>query len=282
MRLLHFSDVHVQLPDWRTRSFRDLGPLRSVATGELWRGRGKDFDDAAGKVVHWARTADALGAHAVLTGDLTQLGHPDEFALARRSLGPLAADPSRLTTLPGNHDRFYADNPHLFEEHFPEQAKSDLPGPIRVRLLDGVALIVLETATVPSWPIVARGRVDPGALRSLPGLLVHPEVRSRCALVLVHHAPLLRSGRPDWPWHGLGGGEELMKVCADGRVDAVLCGHIHDRYDLPARPGRPRVVCAGSSTELGHEGAWLMTVEGGRLAAVDLYRYDGTGFGAPD
>jgi len=35
VRLLHFAGVHVQLPDWRTRPFRDLGPLRSVATGEL-------------------------------------------------------------------------------------------------------------------------------------------------------------------------------------------------------------------------------------------------------
>ena len=273
MRLLHFSDVHVQLPDWRTRPFRDLGPLRSVATGELWRGRGRDFDEAAAKVVHWARTAEELSAHAVLTGDLTQLGHPDEFALARRSLGALAADRSRFTTLPGNHDRFYTQNLRLFEEHFPEQAKSDLPGPIRVRLLDGVALIVLETATVPSWPLFARGRLDDGALRSLPGLLIHPEVRSRCALVLVHHAPLLRSGRPDWPWHGLAKGQDLLRVCAEGRVEAVLCGHIHDRYDLPARPGRCRVICAGSSTERGHEGAWLLTVENQRLASVELQRF---------
>ena len=269
MKLLHFSDVHVQLPDWRTRSFRDLGLLRSVATAELWKGRGKDYDDAATKVAAIAADAERLSAHAICTGDLTQLGHPDELALARTALGALASDPERFTALPGNHDRFHWRGPLLFERHFPEQARRDLPGPVRVRLVGEVALIVLETATVPSWPIIARGRVADEVLRALPDVLARREVSSRCALVLTHHAPLLANGRPDWPWHGLHGGGDLLKICADGGVQAVLCGHVHERYDLPARAGRARVLCAGSSTERGHEGYWLLTVEKARLVSAE-------------
>jgi hypothetical protein len=106
----------------------------------------------------------------------------------------------------------------------------------------------------------------------LPSLLARPEVRSRCALVLVHHAPLLRNGRPDWPWHGLQDGAELLRACAAGGVQAVLCGHVHDRFDLPAAQGRARLICAGSSTERGREGYWLLTVENGTLAAVEARR----------
>src|SRR5262249_35145854 len=154
MKIAHFSDVHVQLPDWRTRPLRELGPLRALATVELWKGRGKLYDEAADKVSHLARDVQRLGFdHAVCTGDLTQLGHPEEFALARRALGPLAADQERFTALPGNHDRYLYRGERLFERHFPEQARSDLAGPLRVRLLgEQAALIALPTAALVSWP----------------------------------------------------------------------------------------------------------------------------------
>jgi 3',5'-cyclic AMP phosphodiesterase CpdA len=271
MRIAHFSDVHVQLPDWRTRPLRELGPLRALATIELWKGRGRLYDEAAARLAGLAAEVQRLGFdHAVCTGDLTQLGHPEEFALARRSLGPLASDAARFTALPGNHDRYpFRMGEQLFERHFPEQERSDLPGPLRVRLLgEQVALIVLPTAARVSWPVLAQGRAGREALRALPALLARPEVRSRCALVLVHHAPLLPDGRPDWPWHGLRDGRELMRLCAAGGVQAVLCGHVHERYDLPAAPGRVRVLCAGSSTEAGREGYWDLRIEGTRLQAA--------------
>ena len=46
MKLVHFSDAHVQLPGWRERPLDELGPLRALASVELWKGRGKLFDDA--------------------------------------------------------------------------------------------------------------------------------------------------------------------------------------------------------------------------------------------
>ena len=62
VRILHFSDPHVQLPGWRERPLRELGPLRALATVELWKGRGRDFDDAFEKLKAIARDADALKA----------------------------------------------------------------------------------------------------------------------------------------------------------------------------------------------------------------------------
>ena len=60
MRILHFSDPHVQLPRWRERPLRELGALRSFATVELWKGRGRDFDDALAVLGRIVRDADAL------------------------------------------------------------------------------------------------------------------------------------------------------------------------------------------------------------------------------
>jgi len=265
VNVVHFSDVHVQLPNWRARRLRELGALRSLATVELWQGRGRAYDDAADKLALLARRGLDAGA-AICTGDLTQLGHDEEFAIARRALGALAA---RFVALPGNHDRFLWNGAGpLFERHFPEQSQSDLPGPLRVRLLGGeVAVVALDTAPVPSWPVYCRGRLSRRTLDDLAALL--PSLRQRCTLVALHHAPRVRNGRPDWPWHGVQNGGELLRVCAEGGVQAVLCGHVHDRFDLPAAPGRARLLCAGSSTERGREGYWDLTIEGRRLLRAE-------------
>src|SRR5205814_2169015 len=86
------SDPHVQLPRWRERSLRELGPLRALATVELWKGRGRDYDDAFDKLGLIVRDADTLKADLVAcTGDLTQLAMEEEFALAQRALKPLSS-----------------------------------------------------------------------------------------------------------------------------------------------------------------------------------------------
>src|SRR5437870_4053264 len=83
-------DRAVQLPRWRERSLRELGPLRALATVELWKGRGREYDDAFEKLKAIAHDADALKADLVIcTGDLTQLAMEEEFALAREALAPL-------------------------------------------------------------------------------------------------------------------------------------------------------------------------------------------------
>lgn len=259
MKLVHFSDVHVQLPRWRERSLGELGPLRALATVELWKGRGREYDRALDAL---RRIAALEADHFVCTGDLTQLGHPEEFALAREALAPLRG---KLTLIHGNHDRYpIAGKPNrLFEENFGVQPEVTLLG-------DDLALISVDSCGDISWPVISKGRVRQAELDALArSLETH---RDRCKLVLVHHAPTRRGGKQDWPWHDLRGAIRFLRVCADGGANAVLCGHIHDRFDDPPAPGRPRVICAGSSTQLGEEGYWLLDVTRGRLTSVEQKR----------
>ena len=267
MKLVHFSDAHVQLPRWRERPLDELGALRALATVELWKGRGKLFDAAEEKLRRIARIARESD-HAICTGDFTQLGHSEEFARARDALGPLANDVSRFTAVAGNHDRYpWKGAPsRLFEEHFPEQQHTDLPSPLRVRILGEAALIAVDTVGRLAWPVLSRGRVRKDDLPALRAALHAPELRGLCKLVLVHHAPLLRGGRADWPWHGLKGARALLRVAREGGADAILCGHIHERF---AFEGPPRVLNAASSTELGKEGYFELTIRRGRLDGVE-------------
>jgi len=274
MRLLHFSDPHVQLRDWRTRSLRSLGPLRALATAELWKGRGRRFDEAEIRL----RALGKLGLeydHAMCTGDLTQLGTLEEMKLARSALEPLASDATRFTALAGNHDRFPlgARPVHFFEEQFPEQSATDLPQfeKLRVRLLGpvgGAALLVIESAVPYSWPVLSRGRIELDALAQLGQALAHPEVRSRCALVLTHHSPVRRSGKYNRPVHYLQNATNFLRVVKTGGAQAIVSGHVHERYDHAATADRPRILCVGSSTDLEEPGAYAITVEDGKIAGV--------------
>lgn len=275
IRLVHFSDIHVQIPDWRTRPLAALGPLRKLATVELWKGRGKLYDGAAGVVRAIVREADALRAdHVALTGDLTQLGLAEEFALARAALGPLARDAGRFTAFAGNHDRYplgLRDN-LLFEEHFPEQPAPP-PDGLRVRRLgDEAALVVVESARRRSWPVISPGEVTGAELRRLERALADPALRGLCKLVLVHHAPARRARSQGGPLGSLRRADALMAAAAAGGAEAILCGHLHDRFDAPARPGRPRILCAGSSTERGDEGYWLLEIASGRIVSASARR----------
>jgi 3',5'-cyclic AMP phosphodiesterase CpdA len=245
-RVLHFSDPHVQLPRWRERTLRSLGALRALATVELWKGRGRDYDGALQTLRQIVRDADRLRADFVVcSGDLTQLAMEEEFALAREALAPLG---ERLVVIHGNHDRYpLAGGPNkLYEIYFPPRP---LPAPFAA----------LDSCGDVCWPVFTQGRIDERELRraDLSG-----------KLVVVHHAPFRPGGRPDWPWHRLHGAEALLRA-ATGAL-AILCGHLHERFDEPSRPGRPRVLCAGSSTERGKEGYWLLELDAGKLVSATL------------
>ena len=240
MRILHFSDPHVQLPRWRERPLRELGPLRALATVELWKGRGRDYEDALAVLHQIVRDADALRADLVVcTGDLTQLATEEEFALARDALLPLG---ERLVCIHGNHDRYPIDGRpnRLYEAYFPPRA-----------LPEGFA--ALDSCGEICWPVITQGRVRDEDLSQ----------DFRRKVVLIHHAPFRAGGIPDWPWHRLRRARELLEATREAA--ALLCGHIHDRYHFG------NVICAGSSTERGSEGYWLIEVADGRVDALSRY-----------
>jgi 3',5'-cyclic AMP phosphodiesterase CpdA len=240
VRILHFSDPHVQLPRWRERPLRELGPLRALATVELWKGRGRDYDGALETLRQIVRDAEALHADLVVcTGDLTQLAMEEEFALTRDALAPLG---DRLVCIHGNHDRYPLSGlpNRLYETYFPPRALPD-------------GLVALDSCGDVCWPVITQGRI------------VEPELQQdfRGKVVLVHHAPFRRGGVPDWPWHRLRGARQLLAATRDAA--AVLCGHIHQRF----RSGN--VICSGSSTMRGDEGYWMIDVAAGRGVEATQY-----------
>ena len=272
MRFLHLSDVHVT-QNYVSAPLRKLGWRRTVAMWELTiGGRQKRY-------AHSRRTIERIleeGVthqvdHVIASGDLTAYATRWEFEQVREAFGPLGDDPSRLTVIPGNHDVYTpgAYNTRRFEQYFGHLLRSDLPEYVRdggfpfVRLVgDGAAVIGLMSARVPPVPGLSFGVVGRKQLGALRDALHDERLKHRAILVAVHHAPVAPSGRKDHLFHGLLDSDQLLALLPGPRF-AVLHGHIHQRYRHPATDKRPHTFGAGSSTEGGHEGYWIIDVRDG-------------------
>ena len=129
---------------------------------------------------------------------------------------------------------------------------------------DAAAVIGLCSARLPPVPGLSFGRVGAAQLEGLRALVADPRLAGRAVLVVVHHAPLTHAGLADRAHHGLADAEALLSLLPGPRF-AVLHGHIHRRYHHPATAARPHLFGAGSSTQAGLEGYWLIHTRGGQV-----------------
>jgi hypothetical protein len=132
---------------------------------------------------------------------------------------------------------------------------------------DDVAIVGLHSAQEALFPSYAYGEVGRLQLDALAALIDDQRVRHRAVLVMLHHAPRRADGTPDTERHGLRDAEQLDSIVRGERF-ALLHGHIHTRFHLPATATRAQTFCAGSSTFAGREGYWIIDVTEGRISGV--------------
>lgn len=280
MRFLHCSDVHIT-GDYETPSMLQLGWRRWMALLELnVKGRKRHFAKARQTLTQIARDAETLRVnHLIVSGDLTAYALEEEFIGAREALEPWAKDKTRCTVIPGNHDTYTPGTvrDRRFERQFGHLLESDLPeltaeGPFPfVRLLGSEAAVVgLLSARVPLLPGFSFGVIGRAQLQALKTIVDDSRLAGRAVLVVVHHAPLTKAGKPDKPMHGLVDAKELFAVIPGERF-AVLHGHIHNRYHHPATAERPHIFGAGSSTQAGREGYWVIETAEGKIASSQTH-----------
>ena len=276
LTIAHLSDVH-------------LGPIRGFTprywnlkrlTGYWnWRSRRRSH--------HQRSVTDRLVAdmqaqapdHIVVTGDLANIGLPQEHADALTwltSLGP----PDRVSVIPGNHDiyaRQRQPSTRLWTAYMSSNARGKLHlsatpgGPAAafpfVRLLHDVALIGLNSA-VPTPPLIASGQLGKAQLQELAHVLDSTRRAGLFRLVLIHHPPL--PGQTS-PTRALKDAAALQSVLHAHGAELVAHGHNHRNTLLlqPSASGAPIPIVGVASASLAvhhrHE----------PLARYNLYRIEG-------
>jgi 3',5'-cyclic AMP phosphodiesterase CpdA len=281
-RVLHFSDVHIEhgFAGVPLRSFLNK---RALGLANLRLRRGPLFAQAIAKVGALSRfMADEGVDLCVCTGDYTALGTDPELSLAREVIEPLTKAPRGFVTVPGNHDVYLPDalEDARFARHFGDLLGTDLPELSvdgvwpQVRLIgDDLAVIAINSSRPNPELTRSSGRVPEAQLDALGAILEHPRVAGRFVIVATHYALRRADGLPDRPTHGLENDGALIGVLARVERGVYLHGHIHRRYHQRV-PGLLMDVCgAGSATQAGREGLWVIDVEGrSAIATPGTYR----------
>lgn len=267
VRLAHISDIH-------------LGPLPAFSRRHWSLKRGLGFINWQRKRrhIHHREVIDRLVAdlglqgpdHIAVTGDLVNIGLPEEYTGAAHWLAGLGP-PDCVTVVPGNHDiyvRLAADAgiahwaPYMQPCAWGAKLQGEAAFPF-VRRVGDVALIGLNSAH-PTPPAVAAGRLGQEQRAALGKVLDATAAAGLVSVVLIHHPPLpgqihRRSALAD--------AAELEKVLAGHGADLVLHGHTHLDTLLRRKSRRGEtVVCGIASGSAGH------MHKGAPLARYNLFR----------
>jgi 3',5'-cyclic AMP phosphodiesterase CpdA len=189
--LAHLSDLHLPPPaaiPWRALvSKRILGYLS-------YRLKRKKVHDPAVIAALALDLRQQAPDHIAITGDLTNIALPEEFAGAARWLAALRPCEA-ITVIPGNHDAYVALpwrqslahwQAYMSEPGAPIQGEEGFPF---LRRRGEVALVGVSSA-YPSPPFCATGRVGAGQLARLASLLEELGTQSCFRVVLIHHPPI--------------------------------------------------------------------------------------------
>ncbi|MET1025730.1 MAG: metallophosphoesterase, partial [Dongiaceae bacterium] len=177
--------------------------------------------------------------HIAVTGDLTNIALPQEFAAAAAWLQRLGPS-DEVSVIPGNHDAYvpmpWAQTIGLWRDNMsglmpgegtllgtteqPVGGAEDFP---YVRQRGPIALIGTSTA-VPMPLFIAAGELGPGQLNRLATILDRLGQAGLFRVLLIHHPPF-----PDR--HGsrkaLRDHAELRSILREKGVELVLHGHTH-------------------------------------------------------
>lgn len=196
MRLLQLSDPHVRRP------------------GDPLSGRVETlpfFQQALARVERLAPRPDLV----VITGDIVDLGLPEEYALARAALAKLTIP---VLLLPGNHD---ARGP--MQEALGPYLGAVLSPDCLAYVEDRFALRVIMLDSV--IPLRGEGRLGPSQLAWLERMLA--DGAARPTLVGLHHPPF-EVGIDFMDRLGLEDRAEFQAILRrHPQVVGVLAGHVH-------------------------------------------------------
>lgn len=213
MLICQLSDLHIRPAGQRYKGVADSNRMLSDA-------------------IRHVHALDVRPDLVVLTGDLVDHGHPDEYANARALLADLTIP---CLVMPGNHD----DRDNL-RAAFADHAYLPATGPLHYCLDTHAVRLVALDSTVPGKH---HGALDAAGLDWLRATL--KQNTTKPTVVMLHHPPFV-SGIPYMDAYRLLDAAPLAEVIGAFRnIEAVLCGHVHRPM---FRRWAGTVVCACPST----------------------------------
>lgn len=257
--LAHLSDPH--LSSWRVAGPRELAGKR-VFGFLSWRLRRRHIHRPEVLELLVQDLQRLAPDHIAVTGDITNLSLPQEFAAAARWLARLGK-PDRVTLVPGNHDAYvmmpWADGLGRWAPYMlGDEARPGMPGVLEavefpfLRRRGELAVVGVSTAQ-PMPYNSAGGVLGTAQLARLEAMLLGLAREDRARVVLIHHPPQPHATPAR---KALADAAEFRAVIARAGAELVLHGHTHRSHldRLPVPGGFAPVLGVPSASALPHPG----------------------------
>ena len=264
IRLAHLSDIHLLDENHGSRPFSERLRLSTLSFG-----RRLDHRERKGRLLDALEAAlDARADHIVITGDLTEDGHPAQFAALAEVLSSVGVHPSRITLVPGNHDSYHREGEYERALSGPLSPWAGTSTPGSVVSLPGVDLLPISTAHYQRW-WSATGSITDEQKQALAAL-VRCDTDGRAIVVVQHHPPLSHKLKVLNRVDGLVGYREVQALVQEHARVHVLHGHTHFWSSLRAHPRdvSPRIFCAPAVVD-SLRPVRMYQVDGGRVTPLD-------------
>ena len=244
-KLIHISDVHLPL---QKVNWTDLLNKRLTGFANWHLGRKNRYSSSAISVLTRSLLAHQSD-HIAVTGDLVNLGLPEENIAAARYLDALGK-PDEVTAICGNHDAYIPSSlQDAIQQWGPYLSGDDAPitnaaqWPI-LRVRNNIAIIGCNSAEATS-PFMATGYFRQDQAKRLKALLQKTKDQNLFRVVMIHHPPIENATKKH---KRLIGQERFAAVIKEAGADIILHGHTHldTRYSLETLAGDCPVICVPS------------------------------------
>ena len=224
LTILHLSDLHFNA---YPKNWEQWFSKRLLGAANWWLNRSSKYPSQ--RYLQLIEVVRQMGwDHLVISGDLTQLALPEEFAKARMALQPLLQDQERVSVVPGNHD-YYVSETKESDYFFGYFGSFFGKNEIHTRQLNqDWHLIGWHSATPTPW-YSASGCVRRQTLKATDEYLQQQSADTR--FVLVNHYPISFPDREHDTKHELLNLEQVQYWLSNRpQIRLYLHGHIHHNW----------------------------------------------------
>lgn len=210
--------------------------------------RSREADAAAGfstfdkmmRIVETARALEARASFSIITGDLSDQGHPESYERLKEIITELETFAGPVLVTPGNHD--HRSNYYQYLLNVAAQADQRHN---YSRSFGGLKVVVLDSKS---------GDAVDGGLTDEQFAWLESELKPNEPTLLAFHHPLppLRHGPADRSLMQPADARRLLDIISGYRILAMLTGHVHSIHTNIMR-GVPCISGIGTSFMSDHQ-----------------------------